>query len=129
MLALAGCVQLPQIDDDQVLLTSNYPIIEVNGRATADQSTTGLYRVQLPAGENDVVIVYQTYNYDYHCRFAWDAQAANRYEVTDYGYRYPLTLFRWEYVNSLWAKRSMPTDPVSCDRRPADSIVSPGEDV
>ena len=122
LLLLAGCVAIPRADDGVVRLTSNYPIIELNG-----SKTEPLYSVQLPEGENDVVIVYNTYMYDYHCHFSWHAHAATRYEVTDYGHRYPLTLFTWEYVNNMWAKRSLPTDPASCDALPAGTAESPSE--
>jgi len=122
LLMLAGCVEIPRADDGVVPLSSNYPIVEVNGSKTAPQ-----YSVQLAEGKNDVVIVYTTYMYDYHCRFIWQADAASRYEVTDYGHRYPLTLFTWEYVNSMWAKRSLPTDPASCEQLPAGTVESPSE--
>lgn len=122
LLVLAGCVEIPRTDEDVVLLTSNYPIVEVNSSKTAPQ-----YSVQLPEGNNDVVIVYTTYMYDYHCRFILEADAANRYEVTDYGHRYPLTLFTWEYVNSMWARRSLPTDPASCDALPPGTVESSSE--
>jgi len=122
LVMLTGCVAIPRTDEGVVQLTSNYPIIEVNGSKNDPQ-----YSVKLPEDKNDVVIVYMTYMYDYHCYFSWHADAATRYEVTDYGHRYPLTLFTWEYVNSMWVKRSLPTAPASCEQLPTGTAESPAE--
>jgi hypothetical protein len=113
-LLLGSCVQAPIFKDaDHALITSNYPIISINGVGIEDT-----YKLDLDTGENTLVIVYHTYSKDYHCTFTWTAEAATAYEVTDQENRYPLTLYRWIRKNSLWAVRLNPIDPLAC------SIVS-----
>lgn len=109
-LLLAACVEVPVITQHHALLTSNYPVVEVNGEPIADS-----YRTELPAGEVTVVAVYRAYRRDYHCRFSWDAVADTRYEITDYDHRFPLTLYRWQKKNRLWARRLEPAEPLDCE--------------
>ncbi len=115
-LLLAGCVQMPTFKDEtSSLITSNYPILKVNGvNITDGADTASVYRYDLEPGENTLVIVYNTYKYDYFCRFTWVAEANTAYEVTDQENRYPLTLYRWVRTNSLWANRLDPVDPLEC---------------
>jgi hypothetical protein len=74
-----------------------------------------MYQLDIKAGENTLVIVYNTYQSDYFCTFNWIAEADTVYEVTDQENAYPLTLYRWERANSLWASRLDPVDPAKCD--------------
>jgi len=109
-LFLGGCVQVPAFKgDDYAFITSNYPIVKVNG---AEIEKT--YDLDLEAGNNSLVIVYNTYRYDYFCTFTWDAVAGTAYEVTDQENQYPLTLYRWVRTNSLWANRRDSVDPLEC---------------
>lgn len=109
-LLLGSCVQSPTFKgDDYAFITSNYPIISVNGVAAEDN-----YKLDINAGENTVVVVYHTYAKDYHCTFAWLAVPGTVYEVIDQENRYPLTLYRWVRANSLWADRLDPVDPLGC---------------
>jgi len=113
-LLLSSCVQAPAFKgDDYAVIMSNYPIVSVN-----DIEIEGSYRLDLDAGDYSLVIVYNTYNYDYHCTFNWNAAAGTAYEVTDQENQYPLTLYRWVRTNVLWANRLDPIDPLKC------SIVS-----
>ena len=67
MLILGSCVQAPSFKSEEyALITSNYPIISVNGAAIEES-----YKRDLAAGENTLVIVYHTYTKDYHCTFTW----------------------------------------------------------
>jgi len=110
MLILGSCVQAPSFKGDEyALISSNYPIISVNGTAIEES-----YKLDLAAGENTVVIVYHTYSKDYHCTFTWQAVAGIAYEVTDQENRYPLTLYQWQRKNRLWAMRLDPVDPSGC---------------
>ena len=109
-LFLGSCVQAPTFKGEgYALITSNYPIVSVNGFAVEDS-----YKLDIDTGENTLVIVYHTYTKDYHCTFTWTATAATAYEVTDQENRYPLTLYRWIKRNSLWAVRLDPVDPLAC---------------
>lgn len=115
-LLLAGCVQVPTFKNEtSSLITSNYPILKVNGiDTTGGADTASVYRYDLEPGENTLIIVYNTYQYDYYCRFTWVAEANTAYEVTDQENRYPLTLYRWVRKNSLWSRRVDPVDPLEC---------------
>ena len=111
-LLLGACVQAPIFKgDDYAHITSNYPIVKVNGAEIEK-----IYELDLDAGDNSLVIVYNTYYYDYFCTFTWDAVAGTAYEVTDQENKYPLTLYRWVRTNSLWANRRDPLDPLGCTR-------------
>ena len=110
MLILCSCVQVPSFKGEAyALITSNYPIISVNGAAIEES-----YKLDIAAGENTLVIVYHTYTRDYHCTFTLRAVAGIAYEVTDQENRYPLTLYRWQRKNRLWAMRLDPVDPSEC---------------
>ena len=107
---LAACVQPPVFKaKDYALIKSNYPIVSSNGISTEDT-----YELDLEAGENSLVIVYNTYQHDYFCTFSWLAVAGTVYEVTDQENEYPLTLYRWRRKNSIWAIRLDPVDPLEC---------------
>jgi hypothetical protein len=109
-LLLGSCVQAPVFKGaDYALITSNYPIVSVNGVSVEDT-----YKLDIDSGENTLVIVYHTYTKDYHCTFTWAATAGTAYEVTDQQNSYPLTLYRWLRKNSLWALRLDPVDPLAC---------------
>ncbi len=109
-LILGACVRAPEFKtDNTAYIRSNYPIVSVNG-----EQLEPVYRLDIEAGANTVVIVYNTYRHDYYCTFSWTSAVNTAYEVTDQENRYPLTLYRWVRTNSLWASRLDPTDPVAC---------------
>lgn len=113
-LLLSACVKAPVFQEgDYAYIRSNYPIVNING-----VDVEPLYRQDLKAGENTVVIVYHSYLYDYFCTFSWTAASKTAYEVVDKENRYPLTLYRWVRTNSLWASRLDPADPLECVRKP-----------
>ena len=113
-MALGSCVQPPVFkSEDYALIISNYPIVAVNG---IDIEKT--YRLDLAAGENSLVIVYNTYQHDYFCTFSWLAKTGTAYEVTDQENLYPLTLYHWHRKNGLWAIRLEPVDPLECTQKP-----------
>jgi len=113
-LLLSGCVQSPVFkSDDYAFIESNYPIIAING---ADIEKT--YQLDIKAGENSLLVVYNTYEYDYLCTFSWLAKAGTAYEITDQENQYPLTLYRWYKKNGLWAIRLAPVDPLECKQKP-----------
>ncbi len=126
-LITSACIQAPVFKGDgYALFRSNYPVVSVNG-----VETEPAYRLDLPAGENTLVIIYLTYRFDYYCTFTWTAEAENAYEVTDQYNKYPLTLYRWVRTNSLWASRLDPTDPEDCIQKPrrkstADDVAKAG---
>ena len=110
-LVLCSCVQPPAIKGEgYAVIESNYPIVTHNGT-----DIEAAYKLEIEAGKNTLVIVYQTYQHDYHCTFTWVARPGTAYEVTDQENRYPLTLYRWVRKNSLWAIRLNPVDPLSCE--------------
>ena len=113
-MALSSCVQ-PSVfkTEDYALIKSNYPIVAINGNAIEKT-----YQLDLEAGENTLIIVYNTYQYDYFCTFNWPAKAGTAYEVTDQENQYPLTLYRWHRKNGLWAIRLDPVDPLECTQKP-----------
>lgn len=117
-LFLGSCVQAPTFKgEDYALVTSNYPIVSVNGVGVEDT-----YQLDIDTGENTLVIIYHTYTKNYHCKFTWTVTAGTAYEVTDQENRYPLTLYRWVKKNGLWAVRLDPVEPIGC------STVSRDED-
>jgi len=118
-LFLSSCVQTPAFKGDgYAVITSNYPVVKVN-----DVEIEDTYTLDIEAGENTLVIVYNTYRYDYFCTFSWAAIAGTAYEVTDQENQYPLTLYRWVRTNGLWANRLDPVDPLGC------TSVSKNDDV
>ena len=113
-LILSACVQAPVFNEDgNAHFRSNYPVVSVNGVEVAPS-----YKLDIPAGENALVIIYHTYRFDYYCTFTWAAAAETAYEVTDQYNKYPLTLYRWVRTNSLWASRLDPADPLECIPKP-----------
>jgi len=117
-IALSGCVQTPPVKPgDYALLISNYPIIEINGEAI-DAELDDRYKQDIKAGDSTVVIVYNTYSYDYFCSFSWTAESRLIYEVTDQENAEPLTLYQWKRKNRFWAQRLNPIDPTYCKRKP-----------
>ena len=113
-LLLSSCVQPPVFKaEDYALIKSNYPIVTING-----SEIKNTYQLDLEAGENSLVIVYNSYQYDYFCTFSWLAKAGIAYEVTDQENQYPLTLYRWHRKNSLWAIRQDPVNPLECIQKP-----------
>ena len=109
-LILGACVRAPEFKADQyAFIKSNYPIVSVNG-----EQLEPVYRLDIEAGTNTVVIVYNTYRHDYFCTFSWVPATNTACEVTDQGNKYPLTLYRWVRTNSLGASRLDPTDSVDC---------------
>ena len=112
-LLLSACVQAPVFEThNHAVLGSNYPVVRLNGEAIEPS-----YRLDLAAGSTVAVIVYNTYQFDYHCTFSWEAKSGTVYEVTDQENRYPLTLYRWVRTNSLWASRLESTDPLDCVKK------------
>jgi hypothetical protein len=121
-LLLSSCVQSPTFKaDDHAVITSNYPIVSVNDVELLEET----YKLDIEAGENTLVIVYHTYQHDYHCTFSWTAVAGTAYEVTDQENKYPLTLYRWIRRNSLWAVRLNPVDPMECTIVSEDGDAQP----
>ena len=111
---LSSCVQ-PSVfkAEDYALIKSNYPIVVINGI-----DIEGTYKLDLEAGENSLVVVYNTYQYDYFCTFSWIAKAGTAYEITDQENNHPLTLFRWHRKNGLLATRLDPVNPLECTQNP-----------
>jgi hypothetical protein len=97
--------------DGYAFIRSNYPFVRVNG-----VEVEPLYILDIEAGKNTLVIVYNTNQYDYFCTFSWTAVENTAYEVTDQENQYPLTLYRWIKTNSIWASRLDPVDPMECTR-------------
>lgn len=65
-LLLSGCVQSPVFKgDDSAFIESNYPLIAIN---SVDIEKT--YQLDLKAGENTLLVIYNTYEYDYLCTFS-----------------------------------------------------------
>ena len=113
-LLLSGCVQVPAFKaGDYALINSSYPIVSING-----SEIEKTYKLDIEAGKNSLVIVYDTYQYDYFCTFSWLAIAGTAYEVTDQENQYPLTLYGWHRKNRLWAIRLDPVDPLECRQKP-----------
>ena len=113
-LLLSSCVQPPVFKaEDYALIKSNYPIVSVNGNEIEKT-----FKMDIEAGENTLVVVYNTYNYDYFCTFSWVAVAGTAYEITDQENQYPLTLYRWSRKNDLWAIRLDSVNPQKCDLKP-----------
>lgn len=94
---------------ESVEVVSNYPIVRVDGAPVSDP-----YRIFITAGEHELEIQYRTYTNEPVCRFLLQANENTRYEVTDSGEEFPLTLYRWVYVNKLWSRRTEPLDPLVC---------------
>ena len=112
-LVLSSCVHPPVFKtDDYALIKSNYPIVSING-SEIEQT----YQLDIEAGENTLVIVYNTYKYDYFCTFSWLAKAGTAYEVTDQENQFPLTLYRWYRKNNSWVIRLDPVDPLECVKK------------
>jgi hypothetical protein len=111
-LSLGACVQAPVFKQgNYASIKSNYPIVNVNG-----VDVEPLYSLDIDAGENTFIIIYNSYQYDYHCTFTWEAVAQTAYEVTDQENNEPLILYRWVRKNGLWAIRMDPVHASQCIR-------------
>ena len=118
-LLTTACVRQPGFKGpDYAFLRSSYPVVELNG-----EEIEPAYGLDIPVGEMRAVIVYKTYRHDYICSFSWIAETNTVYEVTSQWNSYPLTLYRWERTNSLWASRLEPADPTDCKRQAAGKEV------
>jgi hypothetical protein len=110
---LSACVQTPVFKaEGYAHIRSNYPIVSLNGAEIEPA-----HDMDLEAGENTLVIVYNSYQYDYFCTFTWTTVSGTAYEVTDQEKSHPLTLYRWFRKNSLWAIRLDPLDPLQCTQK------------
>lgn len=110
---MSGCVQSPSFkSEEHAYISSNYPIVILNGNKIEKS-----YQLDLESGKNTLVILYDTYQYDYYCRFDWYAEAGNTYEVTDQENKFPLTLYRWHKKSNFWAIRFDAIDPVECSKK------------
>ena len=113
-LLLSACVQPPVFKDaGYAHIKSSHLIISVNGT-----SIDKTYKLDIASGKNSLLAVYSTYRYDYLCTFNWVAMAGTVYEITDQENAYPLTLYRWQRRNGLWAIRLNPVYPTECIRKP-----------
>ena len=119
-LITTACVRQPEFrGPDYAFLRSNYPIVELNG-----ERIEPAYRLDIPAGKMNAVIVYKTYRHDYICTFSWIAESNTVYEVTSQWNSDPLTLYRWVRTNSLWASRLDPAVPLDCRQQPRSNVDS-----
>ena len=110
LLVVTGCITpYEPRTPDTVEVLSNYPVLRLDGEPVQDP-----YRIFMRAGEHELEIQYRTYTNEPVCRFLLQASENTRYEVTDSGEEYPLTLYRWVYVNKLWSRRTEPLDPIVC---------------
>ena len=111
-LLLLACVQAPDVKGNgYAFIRSSYPIVSING-----VEVEPAYTADIEAGENTLLVVYNTYRHDYYCTFSWIVEAGTVYEVIDQENKYPLTLYRWVRTNSLWASRLDPVDPTGCEQ-------------
>ena len=114
---LAGCIAPgPAAPEGKVLLKANYPIVKIDNVAIES-----VYETVLSPGEHTVTVVYHTYRWDYHCRFRWQAEPDQRYEINNSENIHPLTLYRWVRANGLWAIRYDPLDPELCEKQPIET--------
>ncbi len=113
LILLGGCVASgPASPEGKALLVADYPIAMVDGN-----SVSSACEIELDPGEHSVTVIYLTYRWHYHCTFKWDVEADQRYEVVDSDNLYPLTLYRWVRVNSLWAARYNSVNPEVCEKK------------
>lgn len=109
----SACVKAPVYKDDNYAhIDSSHAIVSINGKPL-----TPTYSLDLPVGDNTLIALYPTYSYNYYCQFAWETKSRTTYEITDQDNKYPLTLYRWERANDVWAERLDPVDPVKCSRK------------
>jgi len=73
-LLLSSCVQPPVFKtEEHAVIISSYPIVAING-----VEIEKAYQLDLKAGENSLLIVYNTYEYDYFCTFNWQAAGTKK---------------------------------------------------
>ncbi|WP_455202807.1 hypothetical protein [Kaarinaea lacus] len=113
ILCVSACVKAPVYKgDNYAFIKSSHAIVNANGK-----QVESVYTLDLEAGENTLVVLYRTYRHDYYCEFQWNSKPQTAYEITDQENKYPLTLYRWERDNDLWASRLDPVDPVKCTKK------------
>ena len=62
-MGLGSCVQPPVFKtENYALIKSNYPIVTINGNEIEET-----YQLDIKAGKNSLVVVYNTYQHDYFC--------------------------------------------------------------
>ncbi|SMF24536.1 hypothetical protein SAMN02745866_01600 [Alteromonadaceae bacterium Bs31] len=109
LLASSACISPVRTYSGKAFLRSGSPLIALNGKALA-----GVYELYVEPGEQQVRALFKTALHEYVCTFEWAAVAETRYEISANENQHPLTLYRWERRNSLWAVRLDPVAPVSC---------------
>lgn len=110
---LCACISPYTPHDGQLVeIRSSHPIVEING-----QETDNPYLVHIAPGSYSMLVQRKTYLTIYICRFEIELEAARRYEIIDAEKKEPLTLYRWEYRNSLWSARRKPIAPSKCQQQ------------
>ena len=97
--------------ENYTFIKSSHAIININGK-----QVDPTYALDINAGHIFLVVLYSTYRHAYYCHFDWVSKPHTTYEITDQENKYPLTLYRWERENDLWASRLDPVDPLKCSR-------------
>ena len=112
-MALVSCVHQPVFETEQhALVKASHPIVEVDGNMIEKN-----YQLDLEEGKHSIVVIYNTYQYEYFCAFSWFAKAGTVYEITDQENLYPLTLYRWHRENDYWSKRLDVINPYRCTKK------------
>ncbi|BCD96850.1 hypothetical protein [Marinagarivorans cellulosilyticus] len=108
----SSCVTAPVLEGDLASLRTNHPVISVDGNAIAEQTD-----LRLQPGVHTIQAVYRTHLYEYICYFQWVVEANRHYEIVDHKEADPLTLYRWQRKNALWATRLEPVHPDQCKKQ------------
>ncbi|MEH6550340.1 MAG: hypothetical protein V7744_10190 [Pseudomonadales bacterium] len=113
MLLVTACVQQPVSTSPGELATlkSWASIISIDGKTSPFE-----YSAELLAGNHKMVVLHKTYRWNYRCHFDFVVQPNTYYELISSTNKTPLTLYRWERTNSLWATRYDGVEPTSCDQ-------------
>jgi len=114
VLVVSGCtkysVAVPSSETDLASIEGPVIFVSING-VKPDAKPK---RHEIPAGRNEIVILYRSYVQKLECTYEFDAVAGHRYEFVTRSNPDPITLYRIARENWLLSTRHEPTAPREC---------------
>ena len=114
LLQTGGCtrnsVAVPSTKTDMASIEGPVKYVSINGVKPDAKPKSH----PIPAGENEIVILYRSYTQTLECSYAFNAVAGQRYEFVTRSNPDPITLYRMARENWLFWTRHEPVAPHDC---------------
>lgn len=115
-LLVGGCtrnsVAVPSTDTVSASVEGPIRFVTINGQAPDPTPT----RHEIPAGPNEITVLYRSYTGYFRCTYEFTAVAGSRYEFVTRANPEPVTLYRLTKENWLISTRHDPVLPRECER-------------